>query len=47
MTKAESFSYFSIEAKVGEQYVATVMLKLNDVADAEKYIDNYALTSET
>ncbi len=46
-TKIENFSHFEIGAKTGDQYVANVNLRLNDVADAEKHIENSALTSKT
>lgn len=44
-TKIENFSHFEIEAKAGEQYIANVNIRLNDVTGAEKHIENAALTS--
>lgn len=46
-TKIEHFSHFEIGAKTGDQYVANVNLRLNDVVGAEKHIENGALTSKT
>lgn len=46
-SKMENFSYFEIGAKKGEQYVANIILKLNDEKGAEKYIENTGLTTKT
>lgn len=46
-TKIENFSHFEIGAKTGDQYVANIYLRLNDIDGAEKHIENSALTSKT
>lgn len=46
-SKIENFSHFEIGAKKGEQYVANIILRLNDVDGAEKHIENAGLTTQT
>ena len=46
-TKIENYAWFDVEAKRGNEFVATVQLKLNDKDSAAVYIKNHSLEKET
>lgn len=46
-TKIEDFAWFDIQAKRGDEFVATIQLKLNDKNSAAVYVKNHSLVHET
>ena len=46
-TKLENYAWFDVEVKRGEEFVATVQLKLNDKNSAAVYVKNHSLVEET
>lgn len=46
-SKVENYAWFDVEAKRGEEFVATVQLKLNDKDSVAVYVKNHSLVNET